>query len=253
MKKNGFAFLTKTMFSFNLLSSWILLGSFFQLPKINAQTHYFAYNHVVNDTLKMRDSAIMNAVGPIDIPMKMTNARCYVYQNSILAESDSTLHSRFSKISTMDKVLYPAGLNAKSVDSPIQVYDLKSRKFWSEREKKGYILPDAPAPKPIKRKDGRFVYMFNDVCYVITDPKLSNFINPGVMWTGMQGGVVEIKTVHHKYELIFHVEDKLVFKNKEIDYIIQKLKQYQTQTPFVPYLLDTNPTRAIVGTFTPEK
>lgn len=93
------------------------------------------------------------------------------------------------------------------------------------------------------------MYKFNDACYVITDPSLPTAINPGIMWKGMQGGVVEIKTVHHKYELIFHAEDKEVFANKTVHSILEKLKTCTTKELYVPYLFDTQPTPPKEGQF----
>lgn len=55
----------------HLFLCWLLLHLSIT---ITAQTHYFAYSHVVHDTLKIRDSTVMSKLGPINVPMKVTGA-----------------------------------------------------------------------------------------------------------------------------------------------------------------------------------
>lgn len=236
----------RALFTFLCLTFFVFISI-----QVSAQTYYFAYKRVTHDTLKLRDSSTMKKMGPIDIPMEGTGARCYITYNHVLIESDSTLHARFTRIATTDKVLYPQGLGIDTDKfPPLKVYDFSGRKFWVEKEKKAYTLLSAKAPIPIKMNDGKLMHRLNSVCHVITDPKLPGSINPGIMWEGMIGGVVKIKTIHHEYTLVYYDQDKKPYSSKVIQYALDMLKTNSVAGQLAPYVNDVLPTAPLVpGTY----
>lgn len=220
--------------------------------------YYFTYKHIQNDTIKFQiDTVLAGMSKNMAFPFKSTSYSCFIRNRNHVFLVDKLFSKEFEKIpnEVMD---ISSGINFSNnskciLSSIFSVINTDNKVMHNSNDSTYTKILEIPNLPSTKISNTRIKYSLNKEIYFIIDSSINPSINPGVFASYINGGVIEIKTIHNHYILESvkvikksNDEKKLDSELKYLDFNIVPSKTTYT------FFSDDKPTPTIKGgKFTP--